>query len=243
MKSFEKGNIRIKLAETKEEYEGLYRLRYFDLLLNYNINNQNDEQLDTDAYDKVCDHLIAVDTNTNEVVGTYRIIKKSHLLGEMPFLTESEFDLTPLKKYELMELGRAVVKEEYRDGSVIGLLWSGIIRYAIEENMEYMVGTASFHGTDYREFEDVFSYLYHNNLSPTEIRCNVNQDSAIDMQILNDYQEEVAKKNMPPLIKGYLRLGATIGNGIYIDRDFNSLDVLIVLKISEINPRYLKRYL
>lgn len=243
MKSFEKGNIRVKLAKTKEEYEGLYRLRYFDLLLHYNVNNQNIGEIDKDAYDDVCDHIIAVDINSNEVVGTYRVIKKSHLINGLSFLTESEFDLTPLKKYEILELGRAVVKEEYRDGSVIGLLWSGIIRYAVEENMEYMIGSASFQGIDYTNYVDVLSYLYQNHLSPEDIRCCVNKNSYVDMSLLGEYDELSAKKNMPPLIKGYLRLGATIGDGAYIDTSFNSTDVLIVLKIKDINPRYLKKYL
>lgn len=97
MQSFEKGNILIKLAETKEEYDGLYHLRYFDLLLNYNNDNQNSDEVDKDLYDEVCDHLIAVDKNTNEVVGTYRLIRKSHLKDNLTFLTETEFDLTPLK--------------------------------------------------------------------------------------------------------------------------------------------------
>lgn len=243
MKSFQKGNFLIKLAESKEEYDGLYRLRYFDLLLNYNVNNKNSEELDKDIYDDVCDHLIAIDINTSEVVGTYRLIKKSHLKDNLAFFTEAEFDLTPLKKYELLEVGRAVVKKEYRDGVVIGLLWSGVIRYAVENNMEFMIGTASFHGNDLTPYESVLSYLYKNHLSPVEIRCEVNKDSYVDMSTLNCIDEEEIRKNTPPLVKGYLRLGATIGNGAYIDKSFNSIDVLIVLKISEINPRYLKRYL
>lgn len=243
MLDFTKGNIRIKLAQTEEEYKQLYRLRYFDLLLDYNSNNLKDDELDKDAYDDVCDHIIAVDVEKNEVVGTYRVIKKSHLNNDMPFLTESEFDLTPLKKYKLLELGRAVVKEEYRNGSVISLLWSGIIKYAVEEKMEYMIGTASFHGIDGDIYKNVLAYLYQNHLSPIDIRCKANENSYIDMSKLEYNSEEDMKNIIPPLIKGYIRLGATIGDGAFVDVDFNSIDVLIVLKIDEINPKYLKRYL
>ena len=243
MLDFIKGNIRIKLASTQEEIEKMYRLRYFDLLLNYNSNNIREEEKDKDAYDDVCDHIIAIDIDTNDVVGTYRLIKKSHLLDKLPFLTESEFDLTPLKKYELLELGRAVVKEDYRNGAVISLLWSGIIRYAIEEKIEYMIGTASFHGIDETPYVKSLAYLYHNHLSSPDILCKVNQNSCIDISKLEYNEEDDYKQNMPPLVKGYIRLGATIGDGAFIDLDFNSIDVLIVLKISEINQRYLKRYL
>ena len=89
----------------------------------------------------------------------------------------------------------------------------------------------------------VLSYLYDNYLSPEEIRCKVNSKSSSPLKLVDDYDEEQAKKGLPPVIKGYLRLGATIGDGAYIDVSFNSVDVLIVLKIKEINERYLRKFL
>ena len=241
--AFQTSNILIKLASEKEEYDQIWKLRYFDLILNYNKDQVNEEEIDKDIYDDVCDHLIAVDTLTNKVVGTYRLIKKSHLKDIKAFLTETEFDLSNLKQYEILEVGRAVVKEEYRDGITISMLWKGVIRYAVSENIDFMIGTASFHGINPHDYEDTLSYLHYNHLSSEEIRCYALKDSYSPIDLKEDYDLEVAKKNMPPLIKGYLRLGATIGDGAYLDVAFNSLDVLIVLKISEINPRYLKRYM
>lgn len=241
--AFQTSNILIKLASEKEEHDQIWKLRYFDLILNYNENQINEEEVDKDEYDEVCDHLIAVDTITGKVVGTYRLIKRSHLKNIKTFLTETEFDLTNIKECEILEVGRAVVKEEYRDGITISLLWKGVIRYAVMEHIDYMIGTASFHGVNPKEYEDTLSYLYYNHLSSEEIRCYAMKDSYSPLNLKEDYDLEVAKKMMPPLVKGYLRLGATIGDGAYLDIPFNSLDVLIVLKISEINPRYLKRYL
>lgn len=243
MESFRSSNILIKIASTAEEKKAVYRLRYFDLVLNYNEAQTNSEEMDKDQYDDVCDHLIAIDCDTNEVVGTYRLIAKKHLKELKTFLTESEFDLTNLKKYEILEVGRAVVKEEYRDGIVIGLLWKGVIRYAVSEGMEFMIGTASFHGIDPTLYKDTLAYLYQNHLSNEDILCYANRDSYSPLNLVDEFDLETAKKNMPPLIKGYLRLGATIGKGVYLDKEFNSSDVLIVLKINEINPRYLKRYM
>ena len=243
MESFKSSNILIKLAENADEKNAVYRLRYFDLILNYNEMQTNSSEMDKDLYDEVCDHLIAIDTLTGEVVGTYRLITKKHLTELKTFLTETEFDLTNLKQYEILEVGRAVVKEEYRDGIVIGLLWKGVIRYAVDEGMDYMIGTASFHGVDPTLYQETLSYLYQEHLSPEEIRCFANRDSYSPLNLVDEFDLETAKKNMPPLIKGYLRLGATIGEGAYLDKEFNSLDVLIVLKIKEINPRYLKRYM
>ena len=241
--AFQTSNILIKLASEKEEYDQIWKLRYFDLILNYNKDQVNEEEIDKDIYDDVCDHLIAVDTLTNKVVGTYRLIKKSHLKDIKAFLTETEFDLFNLKQYEILEVGRAVVKEEYRDGITISMLWKGVIRYAVSENIDFMIGTASFHGINPCDYEDTLSYLYYNHLSSEDIRCYALKDSYSPINLKKEYDLEVAKKNMPPLIKGYLRLGATIGDGAYLDISFNSLDVLIVLKIKEINPRYLKRYM
>ena len=242
-KSFNSGNILIKLAETPDEYIQIYKLRYQELLLEYDKEKKVEDELDKDEYDDVCDHLIAVDINKDQVVGTYRLIKKSHLKSLKTFLTETEFNLEPIKKYELLEVGRAVVKEEYRDGVTIGMLWKGVIRYAVEEEIDIMIGTASFHGIDPTIYKETLSYLYDNHLSPEEIRCFANKDSSTELKLTSDYDIVQAKKNMPPLIKGYLNLGATVGDGAYIDRDFNSVDVLIVLIIKDINPRYLKRYL
>ena len=241
--TFESDNILIKLAETKEELEQIYRLRYFDLILDYNKNQINENEMDKDEYDEICDQMIAVDKNTNKVIGTYRLLKNSRLPDGMKFLAETEFDISPLKKYEVLEVGRAVVKPEYRDGSTITMLWKGVIRYAVSENIDFMIGTASFHGVDVNKYKDSLSYLHYNHLSPEDIRCSVNKTTWSRIDLKEDYDPLEAKKNLPPLIKGYLRLGATIGEGAYLDIPFNSLDVLIVLNISDIEQKYLKRFL
>lgn len=243
MESFASSNILIKLAETEKEYKEVYRLRYFDLILNYNQEQINCEEIDKDEYDEVCDHLIAIDKDKDEVVGTYRLIKRSHARVIGRYLTETEFDISNLNNYEVLEIGRAVVKEEYRDGLVISMLWKGIIRYAISNNIEFMIGTASFHGTKVDDYKDTLSYLYYNHLLSEDLRCYVRKTTYSRMDLVKDYDIEEAKKKMPPLIKGYLRLGAKVGDGAYLDIPFNSIDVLIVLKIKDINPRYLKRYL
>ncbi len=181
----------------------------------------------------------------NEVIGTYRLIKRSHIKDLGRYLTENEFDISKLNGYEVLEVGRAVVKEEYRDGAAINLLWKGVIRYAIEDGIDFMIGTASFHGIDPYEYKDTFIIFVLPLFIPEDIRCTVRKTTFSKLDLLKEEEiiEENAKKKMPPLVKGYLRLNATIGDGAYLDIPFNSLDVLIVLKISDINPRYLKRYL
>lgn len=237
------GNLLLKLANCEKEYKQLWKLRYHELLKAYNQDHYNEFEEDKDIYDEVCDHLIIVDTDVDEVIGTYRLIKKSQLVNINSFLTESEFDITPLKNYEILEVGRAVIKEEYRTGAAISLLWKGVIKYAVTSNVDFMIGTASFHGLDPTPYIDCFGYLFDKHLSKEEFRCSVNLDSGYPQTMFKEYDEVKALANMPSLIKGYLRLGATIGSGVYQDKSFNSLDVLIVLKIDEINQRYLKRFL
>ena len=240
---FETDNYIIKLAETEKEHKDLFRLRYFDLLKYYNQDYYNETQEDKDEYDEYCDHLIIIDKQKKEVIGTYRLIKSEHLTVLKNFLTEKEFNIDPLKKYNILEVGRAVVKEEYRSGIIIMLLWKAVITYAVENNIDFMIGTASFQGVDPNLYADAFTYLEDKFLSPIDIRCEVNKESCFSLKQKDCYNLLEAKKQLPPLVKGYLNLGASIGNGVFVDIPFNSLDVLIVLKIKEINEKYLKRLL
>lgn len=235
------GNIQTRLVKSKEELKKALALRYHELILDYNPNNTNPMEIDYDPIDDVCDHLIAINLDTDEVIGTYRLICKKHT---DKFITESEYDLHKLKKYNLLEISRAVVKKEYRDGVVIRLLWKSIINYAKACGADYMIGTASFHGIDPVPFAEAFTYLYYKHLSPEEILCKSYEPNySLQMLDAKDFNIVSAKHNLPPLIKGYLRLGCSIGDGVFIDKYFNSLDVLIVLEIKKISERYLKRFL
>lgn len=244
---FSVNNILIKIAETEEEKQQVYRLRYQDLILDYNKSKVNNLEIDRDDYDNYCDYLIAVDTDIDEVVGTYRLIRREHAQKVGQFLTEGEFNIDKIKDKngDILEIGRAVVKEKYRDGLVIGLLWKAVIRYSMDLNIKFLFGTASFHGTDPSEYKNCLSYLYYNYLSPDEIRAYAQEDSCCDMKMLEQDKIDLnmVKKEVPPLVKGYAKLGATVGEGVYIDEPFKSVDVFILLETSRINPRYLKRYL
>ncbi|HRT68718.1 MAG TPA: GNAT family N-acyltransferase [Bacilli bacterium] len=246
LQEFTVNNIKIKVATTDEKTQ-IYSLRYKSLILDYDKSKKESEGLDKDDYDDFCDYIVAIDMNTNEVVGTYRLIRKEHAQKAGMFSTEKEFNIDNLKNKncDILEIGRAVVKEEYRDGLVIGLLWKAVIRYALLFKIKYLFGTASFHGTDPKLYQHSLSSLYYNHLSPPDKRAFARKDSRCDLQQLpiTEVDPFLVKKEMPPLIKGYINLWATIGEGAYIDHSFKSIDVLILLEIDKINPRYLQRYL
>ena len=242
---FECGNFVVKLAETKEELQQAYKLRYEELLLYYNKDNQNEEKMFIDEYDSLCDHLICFDLTKNEVAGTYRLVLQEHIEQIGSFITESEYDISKLKSWKLLELGRAVVKEEYRSGGVIMLLWRGLITYAKLNNINYMFGTGSFQGNKPSEYEHALSYIYYNHLSPQDVRVQANTKSRSKMNLIKkeDIDLRKAKEQMPALIKGYIKIGATFGEDAFIDIPFNSVDVFVLLNVDEVNPAILKRFL
>jgi len=239
------GDYIVKLATTKEELEEVFKLRYEELLLYYNKDNVKKDGLFIDEYDKYCDHLICYDKVNKKVAGTYRLVLEKHIKNIGKFITEDEYDISKIKSKRILELGRAVVKEEYRNGVVIKLLWKGIFNYTKLHNIKYLFGTGSFHGIDHLKYEHALSYIYHNHLSPQELRVQARKNSRVDINLISkeyiDHQK--VKEQMPPLIKGYIKIGATFGEDAFIDKEFNSIDVFVLLDLEEVNPLILKRFI
>lgn len=242
---FECGNLVVRLAKTEAEKDEAYRLRYEELLLHYNKNNENIEKKFKDVYDDLCDHLICCDITNQRVVGTYRLVMKKHIEDVGSFVTEDEYDISKIKSNNILELGRAVVTEDYRGGSVIKLLWRGLIKYAKLNNVRYMFGTGSFFGNDINEYKHALSYIYYNHLSPQDVRVQAREHSRSKINLISPEQIDLrkAKNEMPTLIKGYIKIGATFGEDAFIDVPFNSIDVFVLLDVDKVDPRILKRFL
>lgn len=243
-KGFTTSNFEIKLAETESEFLELYKLRYEELLLCYNKDNANETGIFTDEYDHVCDHLIAVDLTNNVIAGTYRLVRKEHIKEIGMFTTEHEFDISKIRDYEILELGRAVVRNEYRNGGVIALLWQGIVKYVAAYGIRFLFGTASFLGVDPTPYRHALSKIYHYHLTPVEFRAQaINHPIKLNYFAPKEIDEKLARKEMPPLVKGYINLGATFGEGGFLDYDFNSLDIFTLIDMETVNQRYLERFL
>jgi putative hemolysin len=243
-KSFVSNNFEVKLADTEEELKEVFKLRYEELLLCYNQENTNQTGMFIDDYDQYSDHLIVVDLSNKVIAGTYRLVRKEHIKPIGRFVTEKEFDLAKIKDQELIELGRAVVRKEYRNGTAIALLWQGIVRYVTTQKIRFLFGTASFHGVDPDKYKHALSLIYYQHLSPMEFRCRAVANSArLNLVEEADLDLQKARKEMPPLIKGYIKIGATFGDYAFLDYDFNSLDVFTLFDMKDINPSYLHRFL
>lgn len=214
--SFYSDPFELRLARNAQEINEVFKLRYEDLLLYYNAENTNETGLFTDQYDDFCEHLIVIDHTEEVIAGTYRFVRKEHLINTDLFITEHEYDLTLLKPYRIMELGRAVVRKEYRSGAVIMLLWRGIFEYAKRNNIQYMFGTASFNGLNVRDYEHGLSYLYYHHLSKFAIPALGENPLKLNILPLEEVDEGLAKRQLPPLVKGYLRIGAKFGPDIFL---------------------------
>lgn len=236
------GNIVVRLAESKDELEQAQKLRYDMLVMDFNTNNINDSGSDKSDYDNICSHLIAIDTDINKVVGTYRLLRSSKCMDE--FVCEREFDITNLRKQdvELMELSRAVVHKDYRNGIVIKLLWKALLEYCKQFNVRYMFGTASFHGVDESKYFNAFKYLYDKYLVSPELDCKPLAPS-VQLNMIDECDIVLAKAEIPSLIKGYLAMGAFVSNGVYVDHEFGSMDVLTIIDLHNLNQAYVQRVL
>lgn len=240
--------LSVRLATCDADIAAAQRLRWEIFYGAMGATSIDDEPLDIDLYDPVCDHLLVEDTvsGTPVVVGTYRLLRQSVAEARDGFYSAGEYDLAPISGREgrLLELGRSCVSPEYRDAGTIQLLWRGIAEYLQQYDISMMFGCASFHGIDPHEHADTLSYLWHNHLASAELRVRALSNRYVDMARLplGSYDPRQAMRKLPPLIKAYLRVGAQIGDGAVIDHQFNTVDVFIVMPVAAISDRYLGRF-
>lgn len=258
------GDLEVRLAQTKADVKRAQRLRYDVFYREMSATPSFKAKMrrrDEDRYDAICDHLLVVDTSPASdeggwrgrrhprVIGTYRVLRQevAHLNGG--FYTQGEYDIAPLiaqrsPGYRFMELGRSCVLKPYRNKRTVELLWHGLWTYVREHNVDVMIGCASFEGTDPHEHAMALSFLHHFAIAAPEWRVKAHEHLHTQMNILpkDAVDARAALKALPPLIKGYLRLGAKVGDGAVIDHQFGTTDVLIVLPVENIDPRYFEHF-
>lgn len=247
----------VRLAETPAEVEAAQRLRY-EVFYNEHGATPTDEiaetGLDIDAYDYCCDHLLVIDKQRADesfdgtpcVVGTYRMMRKHAALSNGGFYSAQEYDLENLIRLpdEIVEVGRSCVHADYRRGAVMQLLWAGIAKYLAENNIKVLFGCASFSGTDPETFGKALTYLHENHLAPANYRPRALEHRHVDMAELADGPVEYkdALEQLPPLLKGYIRLGGKVGDGAVIDHEFNTVDVCMVVTTDRLTEKYQRHF-
>lgn len=244
--------VSVRLAANAAEIEAAQRLRYRVFYEEQNAVPSAEmaaRKMDFDEYDSVMDHLVVVDENLpmgEQIVGTYRVMRREGAEKIGKFYSDAEFNIKPLlgAGTEVLELGRSCVLSPYRTRLVLQKLWGGIAHYVAEYKIGLMFGCACLEGTDVSSLAHQLSYLYHYHLAPPALRVRAVDHRYVDMNIIP--KEQLNAKDvflsMPPIIKGYLRLGASVGDGAIVDHQFNSTDVCIVMPTHLVTDKYFKHY-
>ena len=231
--------IRLLDHDNIDELREVQKLRY-DFLLRDFDEKKCAEGLDDDGFDAFSESILAIDKRNGRIAGTYRVATLRTLQGH-PFKSEEEFDISSMRTDPdgIVEAGRAVVHEDYRNGTVIALLWRGLITYAKENHLRYLFGTCSMHGTDPGKYTDCTSFLRERYL------CD-----HFDIRAVHDTFAYGTSKglsmneaNVPGLLKAYLMMGAKVSQDGFIDYDFNCCDVMIVMDTWNLNERFMRRIL
>ena len=241
MNHIETGDYLVRLLDPSDpsELREVQRLRYEYLLKDFDEKKNEAEGLDDDGYDPLTESIVVIDKRNGKIVGTYRLATAKTLKGR-PYKSEEEFDISSLKEDPdgIVEAGRAVVHGDYRNGTVIALLWKGLLTYARDQHLRYIFGTCSLHGTDPEKYINTTSVLNQHHLSERfDIRAV--RDS-FEYGTRKDLQKSEAE--IPGLLKAYLMMGATVSRNGFIDHDFNCCDVMTILDCQTINQRFLKHF-
>jgi putative hemolysin len=244
------GSIEVRLASGKHDIEAAQELRYRVFYEEMGAKPSQETailKLDRDAFDEQAEHLLVVDHSRGGlVVGTYRLLRRKLSENTGGYYTSREYDISKLTnaKGEILELGRSCVDREFRSRATMSLLWQGLAAYAFEHKIQLMFGCASLPGCDPLAHGEALSYLHHSHLAPEELRPRALPDHYVDMNFLPkaDIDEKRAAAALPPLIKGYLRLGGWVGDGAVIDEQFNTTDVCIVVRMESLAGRYFRHY-
>jgi putative hemolysin len=252
------GDLEVRLAQSAAEIRQAQKLRY-------RVFYQEGSALadpgrlfarrDIDAFDAICDHLLVLDHAAEKqkrgkpvVVGTYRLLRQQVAEDFGGFYTASEFDIAPLigrhRGLQFLELGRSCVLPAYRNKRTVELLWQGIWNYVQQNRLDVMFGCASLDGTDPERLAMPLSFLHHSCRAPEPWRARALPERYVEMNLVSKetIDPKAALRSLPPLVKGYLRLGCYIGDGAVVDHQFGTTDVLIILPVSALSTRYVEHF-
>ena len=254
------GALEVRLARTARDVRRAQRLRYkvfYEEMAAVPDAATRLARRDMDSFDTICDHILVLDHEAGKVVlgrrkpkvvGTYRLLKQDVAQRHGGFYTQGEFDVSGIiaahPGLRFLELGRSCVLKPYRNKRTVELLWHGVWTYILRNKIDVMFGCASLEGTDPDALALPLSFLHHNARAPEEWRARAveRRYTSMDRMPKAEINPKAALHALPPLIKGYLRLGGYVGDGAVVDRQFGTTDVLIMLPVSALSPRYVEHF-
>lgn len=247
------GRLQVRLAETEAEVDAALALRYrvfYEEMAARPTGEMARLKRDFDDFDAHCDHLIVLDEDLGvgpeSVVGTYRMLRRAGAERVGGFYSAAEYDIDRLvaEPGEILEMGRSCIDAAHRTRRAMQVLWRGVSAYVLSNEIAFLFGCASLHGTDPQDVARPLAYLHHNHLAPERYRPVAVKGRYVDMDLIpaDRIDRKAALRDLPPMIKGYLRLGGGIGDGAVIDHEFNTVDVCVVVDVAAVSDRYYKHY-
>ncbi|WP_425330038.1 GNAT family N-acetyltransferase [Terrirubrum flagellatum] len=243
------GSLEVRLARSAADIRRAQRLRYevfYDELAAQPGRIARLTRHDADRFDAFCDHLLVLDHQAGRkprVVGAYRLLRQEVARQRGGFYSQGEFAIDQMiarhPGLRFLELGRSCVLKEYRDKRTVELLWQGIWAYVRHHRIDAMFGCASFHGVDPEKFALPLNFLTRQARADEDWRAAAHAPARLPVLADDAIDMRMAMRAMPALIKGYLRIGAWFGEHAVIDRAFNTIDVLVILPVSRISPKYI----
>ncbi len=249
----ESGDLVVRLAQTDADIDAAQALRFkvfYEEMTAQPSPAIAAAERDFDRFDPYCDHLIVLDRRLGSgppaIIGTYRLMRRDAAARLGRFYTQDEYNIRKLLRggRQILELGRSCVHPDYRRHHTMQMLWRGIARYVMHHNVKLLFGCGSFPGADPEVHALPLSYLYYEHLAPLALRPKALRPRHVEMRRLarEDVDKRKALAALPPLIKGYLRIGGGVGDGAVIDSEFDTVDVCIVVRPDGVTDRYLRRY-
>ncbi|WP_370158633.1 GNAT family N-acetyltransferase [Salipiger bermudensis] len=233
----------VRLASDEADLRAAQRLRYEVFVAELGGGGamvDHEARLERDRFDPFFDHLLLTDARRDDaVVGVYRLLRDDQAEAAGQFYSEDEYDLAPLRASgrRLLELGRSCLHPDYRGGTAMMHLWNALADYVRAHGIEILFGTASFHGTDVAALAQPLSLLHHRHLAPEALRVRSTHFQRMDLLPEEQIDRRLAMRDVPALIKGYLRLGGVVGEGAFVDHAFNTTDICLVMDTARLNEK------
>jgi len=228
-----------RLARDEADIRAAQRLRYEVFVQEMGASASeadHAERLERDVFDPYFDHLLLL--HEGRVVGAYRLMRSDMATEGIGFYGASEFGLEKLKNQRVLELGRSCVAKAYRGGVGMHLLWDGLGKYVTRHNIDILFGVASFQGIEIAPLKQALTFLYHKYLAPEDLRVRSKAYISLDQMPWEAVDQRAAVKEIPPLIRAYLRLGGFVGDGAFVDTGFNTVDVCLIMDTARMVQRY-----
>lgn len=233
------GKYLVRLAKNREEIESALRLRFyvFNVELGEGLQESYETKMDEDVYDQYCDHLIVLESNTNQVIGTYRVQDNESAEKGNGFYTANEFRIESLPKNILanaFELGRACIDKDHRNGRVLFLLWKGLAKYMVLLNKRYLFGCCSITSQDPAEGLAYYAHLKEEGYFHNEYLIAVEEEYICSTKAEATFSGEV---KIPKLFQLYLDVGCKVCSPPALDKQFKTIDFLVLLDLETISEQ------